>query len=650
MSYNDFLGLFSEPDEKYSEELKNRSNLKMPEHDYENVRFGLPHRPIKFDAVKDERLLLLRHYISNGYSTFPSSKLHGDFKKAVSLFRASLDLWESLCGEGSMSKDEIYYRCLSEGPSFTDWVKKARAMSLMAHCAETNVEIDEDYLLSNYKGYNSLLAEDYLIHWDDTSEIDDIKYAFIDSRPVNEGKFRKDVKTLFKDFRISECEFPNVFDMISSMKNTSMYDPVTKKSALMREFWNEEVEPFGPYFACRRVVPVKPGGTRDTGVGDPSTILKVKQLNALARVISEKLPYSANAPEEFCNARYKRVLRRNAFLHLDFKKFGLTVPRVLSNIMIEEIGVVSGIDTSHLIIKDFYIEIDGETYQTHRGNVLGWIDTINCLCVIAILHRLAKEDELGFDFVGFNDDFEISKYVSKDIPGTLELLKLAIVSELDSFDIAISLGKTYGSKASVFLERYAYFDQYGLDMYKEQLTVKAYSKSLCTEYPWQAKIFHAAAEQWTKNEYATDRCIKTCPVEFRPEEASTSLWSGGWFVWRKDGLDLGMLETDRLGFHLGTELSKFKNQNYSVPTKTVSSHEKICNKVQENVHYSYSAESGKNLFSEVPRISDINSDIELIRAGLETFLFKYEGRNDSFPLRVSWLVERSLRDREVPNI
>jgi hypothetical protein len=648
MSYNDFLGTFLQPEEEHSEILGKRIRMKMPEHEYENVRFGLPHRPIRFDKVKEERELLLRHFISNGYSTFPSSKIHGDLKKAVALFRASLDLWEATCGEGSMCKEEIYYRCISEGPSFTDWVKKSRAMSFMAHTAETNVEVDEEYLLHNYKGYNSMISEEYLIHWDDTAEIDDVKYAFVDSRPVDEKKFRRDVKKLFADFRIGECEFPEAYDMISNMKNSSMYDPVTKKSHLMREFWNGKVEPFGPYYACRRVVPVKPGGTRDTGVGDPSTILKVKQLNALARVISEKLPYSANAPEEVCNRRLKRVLRRNAFLHLDFKKYGLTFPRQLTNIMIEELGVISGIDTSHLIIDNFYIEIDGETYQTHRGSVLGWLDCINCLCVIAILHRLSSDEELKFDFIGFNDDFEISKYVSKDVPGVLELLRLAIVTELDSFDIAISLSKTFGSRGSVFLERYAYFDQYGIDMYKEQLTVKAYAKSLCTEFPWQAKIFHAAAEQWTKNEYATDRCIKTCPIEFRPEEASTSLWSGGWFVFRKNKLDLGLVECDRLGFLLGCELGKFKTELYSTPVKHVSSQEKICNKIQHNVFYSYSAESGKSLFPDVQPMSEINSDIELIREGLQTFLFRYEGRDERFPLRVSWLVERSLRDRDVP--
>jgi len=645
MSYSDFIGIVNSPNKEQISILKQRCKSSNTSHDYEFVRYGLPSGPVKFEEVKLERERLIKHFISNGYTTCPYDKLSNNFRKHVAMLRASLDLWYELCGPGSMSREEIYFRCLSEGPAFSDWVKKSRSMTLKYHSSETNTPIEEEYLLHGYKGYNSMISEDYLIHWDDSDSVDDIKYAFIESKPIDEQGFRKRVKKLFSDFRISECEFPEEYDMLGMQKASSMYDPVKKRSFLMREFWNDSVEAYGPYFARRTVVPVSSCNTRDTGVGDPSTILKVKQLNALSRVISERLPYSANAPEELCNSRLKRILKRNAFLHLDFKKFGLTFPRSLMNIMIEEIGNVSGIDIDHLLIKKFFVEIDGETYQTSRGTMLGWLDCINSLCVIAILHWISSEEELGFDFISFNDDVEISKYAVSDVPGTLELLRLAIVSELHSFDIPISLSKTYGSRGSIFLERYAHFSKsYQLDMYKEQLTVKAYTKSLCTEFPWQAKLFHAAAEQWTKNEYATDRCIKTCPVEFRHEEASTSLWSGGWFIKKIDGLDNGITETDRKGYMLGIELSKFKNQNYATRIQKVSPWRKIRLKVENDTHNSYSAEMGKLQFTEVETLDEINSDIELIRECLQTYLFNFSGRDDKFPLRVSWLVERSLGD------
>jgi len=355
MSYNDFLAIHDEPSEECMELDHERSKSRRePEHDYDHVRFGTPSGTVKFEESKKDLEILISHFLSNGYSTWPSSKITQHLKRHVALFRASLDLWDNICPiEKSMCKEEIYYRCLTEGPQFTEWVKKARSTSLRFASSETNTEIDEEYLLDNYKGYNSMINEKYLIHWDDTKDIDDVKYSFIPARNLRGEDFRKRVKRLFKDFRIGECDFSDSINMIDSIKNSVINDPKTGKNVLMREVWSEGIEPVGPYFASRRVVPIHPGGTRDTGVGDPASVLKVKQLNQLSRTISEKLPYSANAPDTVCNARLKRVLKRNGFIHLDFKKFGLSFPRLLTNILIEEIGVVSKIDTSHLIFTNF---------------------------------------------------------------------------------------------------------------------------------------------------------------------------------------------------------------------------------------------------------------------------------------------------------
>lgn len=644
MSYNDFIGVFKEPPEEIiGETYVNRLDLKIPDSDYENLRFGIPHGAISYDSSRDEIEVLVKHFLSCGYSTFPSTKLN-KLKKHVAYFRACLDLWDNLCkGPKSMCKEEIYYRCLTEGPSFCNWVKKARSTSFRNATSETDTVIEEEYLLNNYSGYNSIIHERYLINWDTSDETDDVKYCFIPRNEVDETGFRKRVKKLFSDFRIGEIDFSSHIDMVAGLKNSVMYDPKKDKSILMRSFWNKDIDPRGPYYAVRRVVPIEPGNVRDTGVGDPGTILKVKQINMLCRQISEKLPYCANAPEKVCNERLKRVLKRNAFLHLDFKKFGLSFPRQLSNIMLEEIGAISGIDVDHLIIREFYYRIDGEVYQTERGSTLGWLDCLNCLCVVAILHWLSCEEELGFDFITFNDDVEISKFANSDVVGTLELLRLVVISEISSYDIPISLDKTFGSKGSVFLERYAYFGQYNIDMYKEQLTVKAYAQSLVTIFPWQAKMFHAAAEQWTKSNYATDRCLSTCPVEFRREECATSLWSGGWFIWRKDKLDLGIRECDKLGFLLGLELSKFKGQKYSTRPEETSGSDEIRETIGNQCYNSYSSSLGALMQPEVGTVYEINSDIELIREILETRLSMYEGRSVEFALRVSWLTERSLR-------
>jgi len=645
MSYNDFIGYLTAPRDSDETLLKER---KIPRTDlaneYDMVRYGLPTGVISFKDTESDRIKLIRHYFSQGYQTWPALKINLQLRRHVALLRASLDLWEEFCPTRSFGKEEIYVRCLSEGPAFTNYIKKARSTTLRAKTSETDTAIDEDYYVDSYAGYNSIIHERYLIHWDDTEDIDDIKYAFLEqNKPIRERRFRNMIKKMFKDFRIDEIEFEDSFDMIASLKNTKMYDPLKKKSFLMREFWTDDIDITSPYFARRVVVPTEPGSTRDTGVGDPSSILKVKQLNKLARSIHEKLPYSANAPGKLSNARYKRVLKKNAFLHLDFKKFGLTFPRPLMNIMIEEIGKVSGIDTSHLIIHNFYVEIDGEVYQTARGTMLGWLDSINCLCVSAILHWLSTEEELGFDFVTFNDDVEISKRCKSALKETLELLRMAIIAELDSFDIAISIDKTYGSRGSVFLERYAYYNRnYGLDMYKEQLTVASYAKSLVTTEVWQAKFFYSAAELWTKSEYATDRCIDTCPVEFRKEEITLPLWAGGWRIPIRGNLDYSLQETDELGYLLGLELSKFKIKKYATRRENVSSNGKICTHVNNLAWHSSSASMGSLKFEMADTMNDINIDVGLISRAVETLADIYSGRNSNFPPRIVRIVEEAI--------
>jgi hypothetical protein len=630
--YSSFLGLVDEPSEKHLKILSERKTFKNPElgHEYDTVRHGLPTGVVDFTESTNQRKILIEHFLHQGYDSWPYARLSPKFRSHVAKFRACLDFWEQFSKDRIMDKTEVYFRCLTRGHEFTEWVKKTRSTCFRAFTSETDTDIEEEFYSPNYTGYNSLIHERYLIHWDDTKDVDDVKFSFIEAGTSRKKEFQKLTDKFWDDFRLDELEFSTEFDMIGSLKNTKMYDPTTKKTSLMRDFWNSEIDVRTPYYAKRVVVPTTPGSTRDTGVGDPSTILKVKQLNALARVISDHIPYSANTDAKTANRRLKRVLKKNSFLHLDFKKFGLTFPRELMNVLIEKIGKSSGIDVSHLLIHDFFVEIDGETYSTHRGTMLGWLDSINSICIAIILHSLSKD--LKFDFITFNDDVEISKFAKSSPKQTLELLRANVLVAIDYFDIPISLNKTFGSHASVFLERYAYYDQYGIDMYKEQLTVDSYAKSCVTTFPWQAKFFYSAANQWTKSKYATDRCINTSVVEFRKEEMTLPLWSGGWNIVRKKGIDMSLVESDNLGIRLGIELSRISLPRYSTKPVKVSSNISMSNTINNNCYRAF--DPGLKLLTagwSIDRISDINHEIDYIHASIQTVCDTFEGRNESFP-------------------
>jgi len=642
MNYSDIFDASLEVREDNSLKFDlNKSKFNKNVSDYEFVRYGEPEGIVNFDKVKDDREALIRHYHARGWNNPPACK-DREFQKHVKYFRVCLDFWEQFSKDRVFSKDEIYIRCLSEGHTFTKYLKKCRATCLRVYTSETATNYEEDEFHEEYSGYNSIIHERYLIYWDDRDEIDDVKYAFIPQTLTEDktAQFEKMFEQMISDFRIHEEVFDEQFDLISLMRNTKMHDPVKDKQSLMRDFWSGEIELDAPYYAKRSVVPTECGRTRDAGIGDPSTILKVKMLNYLARVISEKLPYSANCPAGVANARLLRVLKRNGFIHLDFKAFGLTSPRPLMNVMIRKIGKMANIDVTHLVIDDFFINIDGTTYRTERGTVLGWLDSVTSLAVCAILHNLVREG-YDIDFITFNDDVEISTRCVTDVQGKLELYRSLAIAKLSYFDFLISLDKTYGSLASVFLERYCYYDRnYGLDMYKEQLTVKAYASSCVTTYPWKAKMLYAAAEQWTKSDYAADRCRSTIKVEFDSDEYNAPLYAGGWIIPSANGIDTSLVDASELQNVLGHHLGKWKTPAYTQQVNKMTKHEDIKEKINSNAYHSERPSEGGKLFNLEDTFDTINIETDNLLMHVSVIGEGYHGRDPFLPNRVYRSIEQ----------
>jgi hypothetical protein len=599
---------------------------------YEFSRYGEPTTPIKWEKVQDDIEVLYQQYQNIGYGKGIPKLKNKEFTKHVAQFRVQLDLWEQFSKEKVFSKDEIYIRCLREGPKFTEFIKKTRNTTLRGLTSMTATDIEEEYYHpENYTGYNSIIHERYMIHWDDRETVDDVKYCFMPA--TNEiGRFPEMIERYLRDMKIAPEDFDVSMNAMDALKNTMMYDPVQRRSHLMREFWFDNLDLEEPYYAKRSVVLVYPGGTRDTGVGTPSSIAKVKFINKIVRTILERCRHSANAPSHIANERYKRVLERNLFLHLDFRKYGLTFPRALQNEALRAIGRVFHIDMEPLIIHDFFIEIDGEAYSTERGSVLGWIDPLSELCVHAIIEDLNQTYDLRLDHIGFNDDVEISLYGLSDPETKLEMVRDLVLCTFDSLDVPISLSKTYGSRASIFLERYSYFmEEYNLDMYKEQLTVKAFAMSLVTKHTWKAKMFFASAWAWTKIDYAANRCILTAAKEFGDWEQVSSLTCGGWYDPIETGLNRsfeGMSERERF---LGCELRKFKDPAYSSKPTGTSSLASISKTVfKKAIMHGNPPSVGRSKFDMSDTREDLNQEIFNLLATAFIRVQQYEGRNERF--------------------
>jgi len=617
--------------------------IKRHSSEYEFVRYGEP-EPIKHSDHLDSINRILQRFRHAGYNAPLPDDLPLDLLKAVKKFRATLDCYYEIAQDPIFSRDEVYSRCLKEGHTFTEYLKKCRSTSLRYKTAETETDIDENYVCEGYSGYDSIIHERAMIHWDDRSTVDDIKYCMMPAREVNVKEFEGLIEDYLDHIGITQEDLANLneVDLEEGLMPTSMYDPKTGKTSLMRHFWSSEVDLSEPYLGKRSVVLTQPGSTRDALVGSPSTVARVKIVNAIARAISEKDIHNANASGTSASDRYIRVLKRHWFIHLDFKKYGLTFPRLLTNAAIRKFCERGGYSSSDLEVHDLFVEIDGEIYATERGTALGWFDCVNAICVNAILYGLQKNHGLKFDWIGFNDDFELGFYDSGDMRTHLNAMREALFMEFDYWDILLSGDKIYGSRASVFLENYCYFaEHYELDMRKAQLAAQAFSNSLVARYPWQAKIHFATAWRVVENENIRERCMATIDVEFESDEIHAPLEFGGWYDLDDPVLNKSFAAIDDKLFLLGASLFNTEIPKFSSRLKKVSSPDEIRKASNNKCYNAQSSAMFRMTIADPGSPEEINLEAETAPQYLDILMEAYTGK--SFSLKDCMLTLREHR-------
>jgi len=650
---NPFVVKTGDHPEPLAKSLKPIGDVRRSDHEFEDVRFGEPEKGLDHAALTPYIKRVLDLFWAHGYDNHIPKDIPSNLYKAIMKFRASLDLYENLVKKPCFQKAELYSRCLSEGPSFTEFIKKCRSTSLRYFATETESDVDMQYVCHTYSGYDSIFHERGLIYWDDRAGVDDIKYSFLSAGEVNEEEMSGLLDTYLDFLKVENGDFYSTseFDLISGLQPTSMFDPATGKTRLMREFWSPDIDLSEPYLGKRSVTLVHPGSTRDALVGTPSTILKVKILTALARVVSEKSPHSANASGTAASDRYLRVLKRHAFLHLDFKKYGLMFPRRLTNLLIRKLCHIAGMSPDDLVIDDFFIDIDGEVYKSERGSALGWMDALNAIVVSAILFNLSCTRGMDFDFIGFNDDFELSFWDDRDIRTTLLATREALLAEFNYWDIGLSGDKIFGSKSSFFLENYCYFDKYDLDMEKRQLCISGYASSLVATEPVGAKLAFASSWSYVECDYARERCFSTCPIEFNEDEIFMPLQFGGWYSSETSGLDDSLRKVDSKYLLLGVELSKFEAPKYSSSIRKVSKPEVIHHTSIKRCMKAHSSDYFRHVRHDPEKLSDINLGASAAPQYIELLMENYIGRSShKKDVMIRYAIERSSGVQPPPHV
>jgi len=527
MEYSALLGNFVEDPINREEPVVIGSNPKVYEPEFIRPRLGIPMGFIDPVEHKDDIEKVVNATIKRGYRITIPHSINRKLRLHLEHFRNHLEIYDILIKDKVFSVSELWFRSLTEQSDFTKFIKKSRAGSLQRKIALEETEVSERYGHSEYKGYDSIFHETFFPYWDDSGPIEDYLYSFIPSeRCPSVLPFLEDMTI---DYEI-ELKRPKVhFLQPIAGKKTIGSDDVTK-TTLLKNAWHLS-DTGGEYYAHRVVVPTAPGQTRDSAVADVTTLNAVKICNSAARKYSEELPFSANCSQPLLHARIARMRRCRVFLHVDFKKFGLTSPRAVINTVLSYFGL------DNLRISKFYLEVDGEVLQTERGSALGWMDPVTAIGVIGILYHLRKREKWSdMDFIVFNDDVEIGFRKLHSLE-ELALRKDIILRELESFDFILSHRKIFYSKMMIFLENYFQGGDIPTGMNKNQLVCKLYAKSLSTPFKWKAKAMHAEAHKKVRNSVVTEICMNSIASRSEAEESSP-VELGGW-KFKIDGEKIG---------------------------------------------------------------------------------------------------------------
>lgn len=554
-SYSEYLGDFVTDPKRAHRSVLDYGDVKKPKYSRRKKRYGVPTDTLDWSGCYEEREACILAFYQMPLGKLPNIR-NEKFMKHIKHFLNNLFAYDQIVQNKVFNIEEIYLRCLTEGPDFTKFIKKSRHFSLQYKISYTDGNIPDEYIHEEYDGYDSIIHERYLINWDETGDTLDWPYSLLEvDKSKNLSQFTNDWRQLWNTYHPSYKEGKRVFTFFQKIaqKKSSLLD--SKKTVDLKNTWNR-VETFGPYIASRRVVPVEAGNIRDTGVPDLVSLNKLKVLHKVVQEFCDRIPYSANTNFRKMNKRIERVRRKALHCHLDFKKFGLTFPREPINLILESIGL-----REYTI--DVLLEVDGKIYETERGGVLGWFDQVVSLATITILVNLAKrENWRDFDMVQFNDDIEIGfDYISRE---EAHFRQQKMCLELESFGFLMSWRKIFTSEESIFLEDYAKFENRGFDMTKIQLAVMPFGKALSTQSRAEAKMLFAHGACFG---YTDDLRIRI-QEDFAPlfeDEYNAPIELGGWKYLGWNGLNTALEYAD---FHEIKYFLKMKDyKEPELPTK-----------------------------------------------------------------------------------
>jgi len=394
--------------------------------------------------------------------SFPSP-----YKEHYNLFIRKLFMWEKLPIEKSISIEEIFYRCLSEGPSFAKVLKDLRFYSMKDKITESFTGEEDS---RETFGYDSFFNEGSLIHW--TEDNSDSDWSSIE-HILDEDILNDLMEILREKLRSIKTKIyiPQKEEVLLNLRNASTFTFDDKqKASVFRVLNHKSIKDFTPndyLIGKRQVVNVSPGSCRDTCIATMPTLFKIKHNSMILNQICDKFKSSLMCRRRKIAKRLDLLQRDANFLMLDMRKIGWTYPKeyiLRIGKVLEEEGIPNFLqDFSNLFV------IDGKEYfQPKAGYCLGWQNELPTLHQCLLLSYIRKKGYKKIKAAFFNDD---SVWMIPNLykESEVHILSLLIIRLYSISGILVNPKKHILSKANVFCELYHRTDYYDWDGSKRQI-------------------------------------------------------------------------------------------------------------------------------------------------------------------------------------
>jgi len=531
--------------------------------------------------TKEKGLWLFNQIVNIPYPrrrNLPSLGDELDFQ--VHKFLISLDAYDESAKKKQDSKDIIFGTCF-HGYKYAKILKDYRDLQFKftvgAGCLASTEFFKGDHRLQDI---GEIFNYNYLIHWktpiEEVTDFDDFSFIPVDIDEEVLEEFRNSLRALLETCTIEPIKKEEILFKISSSK---AFDPRSEKSKHHWQLKEGNAKISNSIGLVKRsIIDVGPANVRDTIILQPESLARVNLIDYQVQDIVEQLPYNAQFRDE---ERKKSLINHlfqgcSIFYMRDIKKEGLTKPRRLLKVMLEELK--SQFPEAEAFeypdfFEDYHVQDNSCTRYPTRGHGLGMANSLTTLMQIAINHmccsRLLHIEE-PFDTLVLNDD-HIARFDSQEFLEEYEYVDREI---LEGLSIIQNFEKSIFARGGfVFCENY--FSHMSADLnFKE-----SYNRRLCL-LPLlcinivEAKRLAASISKEDTLPYLErykDEYVSKFGYEFYPEESSYPILCGGWFSRRLNGIRLDLKDLEDKPFksvHLKAyEACKENRLNYGIKAK-----------------------------------------------------------------------------------